>query len=1072
VASDSDGSHLIAGAQSDYVYTSSNSGASWTKREPAGGVAKTWHAVASDSDGSNLIACGDGDTLYTSSNSGASWTKREPGGLNWKGVASDSDGSNLIAGALGTDLYTSSNSGASWTEREPAGGANWYGVASDSDGSNLAAVNTGGYVYTSSDSGATWTQREPGGSSKNWRGVASDSDGSNLIAGAQSDYVYTGVSPPNLQSYSSTIKQQGSYSLKAIALQTDSLSDTLTKTVSPTKDLTGKNIIKLDARASRTGSNFKIGIHDSGGTTTEHTVNIASANIWQTETWDISGVSSSNKDAIDQIKITILNAGADNTFYIDNMYAIDCSVDSDCGLCKKCSSNTCVNQIATEDLKDECSASWNACWNQYQRRGPDGYCDGEGACDTNDASLNVSAGNVCSSGSDVNPSAEINCGIWSDCITGNVSADEYYVGYVGNGTSTCVDTDWQSAGTLWNTTTGYTIDTTEHADTCSESDITPPTITLNIPTNSNNSIDINSNVIFNCSATDNADLANITLYNNANGTLTAIETKTLTGTSNSTLFNRDLFSNYTIKDTTITWNCEACDSSNNCANASANYTFSGWDLGTYANATFNTSVNYIGLAANGSGQYPNTTGYYTSKIFNATFVAGWKNISWGEYLPSIPSLELDYMEYSSNASAQAAYVSSDAAGGYGTDVTATMTSYTAPSPNVVSDSTHYGSSYGWKAFDKTIATSNMWDVGTKVGWLKYDFGVGYEKTITKYRLVVGSPYLGYAPRDWTFQGSNDDSNWATLDTQTSHTSWSDGVWKEFTFANTAAYRYYKLDITNNAGGGGNTKLHEMEMMEAAVPNLQCYSESTIKQQGTYSLKGIAQQTGSLSDTLTRTVSPTKDLSGYNTIKVDTRANRTGSNFKISIHDSGGTTTEHTVSIASANTWQTETWDVSGVSSSNKDAIDQIIITITNADADNEIYVDDLRLANNTNINISLRDCNDPACSGDAWDIDCNNSALCDISSLTDSQYIQYKAKLETNHINYTPQLNTSSVVIGFEKAPPSVHLVSPANETATFTAEQTFSCNITDDTAIANLTLYIWNSTYSNIYTNITNLTG
>ncbi|MCK4521865.1 MAG: hypothetical protein KAU20_04780, partial [Nanoarchaeota archaeon] len=111
----------------------------------------------------------------------------------------------------------------------------------------------------------------------------------------------------NLQSYSEPIiKQQGSYSLKGIAKQTDSLSDTLTKTLSPTKDLTGKNIIKLDARASRTGSNFKISIHDSGGTTTEHTINIASANIWQTESWDISGVSDANKDAINQIKITIL----------------------------------------------------------------------------------------------------------------------------------------------------------------------------------------------------------------------------------------------------------------------------------------------------------------------------------------------------------------------------------------------------------------------------------------------------------------------------------------------------------------------------------------------------------------------------------------------------------------------------------------------------------------------------------------------------------------------------------------------------------------------------------------------
>jgi len=124
-------------------------------------------------------------------------------------------------------------------------------------------------------------------------------------------------------------------------------------------------------------------------------------------------------------------------------------------------------------------------------------------------------------------------------------------------------------------------------------------------------------------------------------------------------------------------------------------------------------------------------------------------------------------------------------------------------------------------------------------------------------------------------------------------------------------------------------------------NFQCYSESSVKQQGSYSLKITAKQTESLNDTLTRTVSPTIDLSGQTKIKLDVRASRTGSNFKIGFHDSGGTTTEHTVNIASADTWQTEEWDISGVANADKDAIDSIIITILNADAENEIYVDNM-----------------------------------------------------------------------------------------------------------------------------------
>ncbi len=127
-----------------------------------------------------------------------------------------------------------------------------------------------------------------------------------------------------LQCYSeNAIKVQGSYSLKGFADQTNSLNDTLTRTVGPTIDLTGVQTIKFDIYSSRTGANIKVGIHDSGGTTSEKTHTQVGAGGWETVTWDISGVSDANKDAIDSIIITIVNADADNTFYIDNMYAED-----------------------------------------------------------------------------------------------------------------------------------------------------------------------------------------------------------------------------------------------------------------------------------------------------------------------------------------------------------------------------------------------------------------------------------------------------------------------------------------------------------------------------------------------------------------------------------------------------------------------------------------------------------------------------------------------------------------------------------------------------------------------------
>ena len=126
------------------------------------------------------------------------------------------------------------------------------------------------------------------------------------------------------------------------------------------------------------------------------------------------------------------------------------------------------------------------------------------------------------------------------------------------------------------------------------------------------------------------------------------------------------------------------------------------------------------------------------------------------------------------------------------------------------------------------------------------------------------------------------------------------------------------------------------------PFLQCYSEDTIIQQGTYSLKGIAAITDSLNDTLTRTIGDNLDLSNCDSIEFDIYALRTGSNIKIGLHDSGGTTSEHTANVATSNTNQTESWDISGVADANKDDIDSIVITISNADAANTFYLDDMK----------------------------------------------------------------------------------------------------------------------------------
>ncbi len=122
---------------------------------------RTWSPVASSSDGTKLVASVYGGYLYTTTDSGATWTERAVGGSrNWWPVTSSSDGTKLVAAAAdGGYLYTSTDSGAIWTEETTAGSRNWRGLASSSDGTKLVAGVTGGNIYLGQeivfDTGAT-----------------------------------------------------------------------------------------------------------------------------------------------------------------------------------------------------------------------------------------------------------------------------------------------------------------------------------------------------------------------------------------------------------------------------------------------------------------------------------------------------------------------------------------------------------------------------------------------------------------------------------------------------------------------------------------------------------------------------------------------------------------------------------------------------------------------------------------------------------------------------------------------------------------------------------------------------
>jgi hypothetical protein len=243
LASSSDGTKLVAvnratDATSSGIYTSSDSGVTWTKTNAPAisygypySSGTRWQRVASSSDGKNLVAVINGSIgpttgIWTSSDYGVNWTKTSAPAANWSSVASSSNGKNLVAAQSGSSgrIYTSTDYGVTWTKRSDTNGTpastRWTRVASDEDGKNLVAVSsntntskpTG--IWTSTDYGVNWT-RSNGINGTNaapaadWSGISSSSDGKNLVAVidngipsgiyTSSDYGVSWTNQPNTQ---------------------------------------------------------------------------------------------------------------------------------------------------------------------------------------------------------------------------------------------------------------------------------------------------------------------------------------------------------------------------------------------------------------------------------------------------------------------------------------------------------------------------------------------------------------------------------------------------------------------------------------------------------------------------------------------------------------------------------------------------------------------------------------------------------------------------------------------------------------------------------------------------------
>jgi hypothetical protein len=254
-------------------------------------------------------------------------------------------------------------------------------------------------------------------------------------------------------------------------------------------------------------------------------------------------------------------------------------------------------------------------------------------------------------------------------------------------------------------------------------------------------------------------------------------------------------------------------------------------------------------------------------------------------------VEVDYMEYSSDANAQAAYVTN----GTLTNHIPTNSGFETWSggANALPD--------GWTSLNAVDTTGMREGTIKKVGTYSAKIynsssggggiyqdchaalGINYwkGKTVTVGVWVYST---GTHSRIIVSDGVSDTSTYETV---------GDSTWRFITHTKTISSSATQLRVYcyNDQGSTTTTYFDNVFLAEGNaiqsgnnLVTLEAFSESTIKTQGSYALKAVAAITASLNKTLTKTFSSPIDLSGVNTLKLDMRASRTGANVKLGLHN--------------------------------------------------------------------------------------------------------------------------------------------------------------------------------------------
>jgi hypothetical protein len=118
---------------------------------------------------------------------------------------------------------------------------------------------------------------------------------------------------------------------------------------------------------------------------------------------------------------------------------------------------------------------------------------------------------------------------------------------------------------------------------------------------------------------------------------------------------------------------------------------------------------------------------------------------------------------------------------------------------------------GHEGLDKAVDNSPYTKYFTphSTTWLQYV--TDNPSTVTSYTLTSGNDAPDRDPRNWNLQASNNGTSWTTLDSRSGETFPARFEKRTYSFSNTTAYRYYRLNITLN-NGSPHTQLAEWALI--------------------------------------------------------------------------------------------------------------------------------------------------------------------------------------------------------------------------------------------------------------------